>query len=106
MPIIEISKQQFDALNVAEHCTSLWASKHEKAWFRDDTSHVLGVLHVDQDLHRWGYSICVHGGEGDYHRVALGVDIPGEALARSVLTSAMVDFDGAPPAPDRVACPA
>jgi hypothetical protein len=85
--IVEITKPQFDALNVGEH-RELWANMQECGWFQDRPSRVVATLYFDPGTNLYGYSVCIRT-EAGYRRVASGADIPREGLARKDVLNAM-----------------
>jgi hypothetical protein len=87
--IQEISKEQFAALNLFDHCRAHWDQERERAWFIDATEQLVGVLLEDAVSGLWGYSICRYRDDGEFHRIAVGSDIPGADFARLQLVASM-----------------
>jgi hypothetical protein len=89
MAIQEVSQDQFVALNLFDHCRALWPQEHERGWFIDTSEQLVGVLLEDVATGRWGYSICRYRDDGNFHRIAVGADIPGAGMARLELIAGM-----------------
>jgi hypothetical protein len=89
MAVVEITPQQFAALNLYDHCRSLWPQERERGWFIDTSKKLVGVLLEDAETKTWGYSICRHRDDGKFHRIAVTADISSADLARLNLVAAM-----------------
>jgi hypothetical protein len=89
MGVVEITQQQFGALNLYDHCRSLWPQERERGWFLDTSEKVVGVLLEDAETNTWGYSICRYRDDGEFHRIAVAADIRSADLARLHLVAAM-----------------
>ena len=53
-----ISKSEFDSLNLSPQSTSLWDQRSEAAWFASDDRELLGVITSDARLMHWTLIIC------------------------------------------------
>ena len=70
--VLEITRQQFNAMDLPESCRSLWAAGDECRWFRDAANRVLGVVIHTLPEDCWSYSICARDHHGAFRRVSVG----------------------------------
>jgi hypothetical protein len=89
VPVSEITQGQFAALTAGDHCRQLWPAEQEREWFASSDGKLIGVLLEKPADGSWGYSICRLADNGQYHRIALGADIPTADLARNDLVANM-----------------
>jgi hypothetical protein len=87
--IQEISRDQFGALKVVNHCRAHWPEKQERAWFIDTSQKLVGCLLYNAETGYWGYSICCYREDGEFHRIAVGSDFLGADRARLDLVANM-----------------
>jgi hypothetical protein len=89
LPISEISKEQYTALDVRKHCDGLWPAEDERAWFANPSNTLVGVLVHRPEKDLWGHSICLRDGGGKFRRIEVADDIPTAELARLDLVATM-----------------
>jgi len=92
--VSEITQEQFAAFTATDQCSRFWPTEHERAWFASSDGKLIGALLEDAATGRWGYSICRLGADGQYHRIAVGSDIPTADFARLDLVANMRRLPG------------
>ena len=88
MPISEISRQQFERLELPDACRALWERTDEVNWFADEGERILGVILFNGASEYWGYVMCARV-DGSFKRLAVGSDFPRFELAKRDLLASM-----------------
>jgi len=89
LPVRELTRDQFDALNLHDSCRALWNKSQEVEWYANAAGTMLGVVLFNAEIDYWGYVMCAQNGDGEFQRLGVGSDFTSLVMARRDLAASM-----------------